>query len=293
MLRRTLDIVVLLLAVCLAAALCSFFTVYQPVLRVVFDALAAMIGFLLRIGSYWQLQGKAVLADFAHSAAALAAAMGIALLAGVPAGIFAGTRPNSLGAGLIRLVSYLGIMLPSFLLALCIMVIFVLGVLPLTGVRFILLTSQTTDFDPRRLIPIALTLSVRPLALFTSITASTVYEVLERDFIRTAHSKGLSRQQVLRRHTWPHVVPVVLSTIAPALLFAISSLPIVEFVFNWPGVGQELLFRIVASPAPDATNAALVSFLFASLGLTYLTVVLLTDRARRHFEPHHSSADRL
>ena len=83
------------------------------------------------------------------------------------------------------------------------------------------------------------------------------------------------------------------STIAPALLFAISSLPIIEFVFNWPGVGQELLFRIVASPAPDATNAALVSFLLASLGLTYLTVVLLTDRARRHFEPHHSSADRL
>ena len=291
MIRRSVDVLLRLLAVLLAAGLCSFLTIYQPVLRIVYDALATLGSFVLHPGPVWEAVGANVLADYRHSILALTAGMGIALLLGVPAGLLVGARPNSRLGSAVRLLSYMGTIMPSFLLALFSMIFFVLYLLPLTGIRFILLTSQTPGFDPRRLLPIALTLAARPLAFYTTVTAAAMREVLARDYIRTAYSKGLSRRQVLWRHAWPNVLPSVLDAIPPTLLFSVSSLPIIEFVFNWPGIGQELLFRVVASPAPNAQNAARVTFLLASLGLTYVLVSLLAESARRRIEPRHGMED--
>jgi peptide/nickel transport system permease protein len=290
LIRRSVDVVVSLLAVFLAAALCSFITIYQPVLRVVYDALASFSSFVMHAGRYWNTTGASVLNDYRHSLLALAAALGLAMLIGIPAGIVVGVWPASRLSTLIRVMSSLGTMTPSFLLALLLMIFFVLYVLPLTGIRFILLTSRTSDLDPRRLLPIALTLAARPLAYITLVTASAMQEVLRQDYIRTAYSKGLSRQVVLARHAWPNAVSAILATLPAMLLFSISSLPIVEFVFNWPGVGQELLFRVVASPAPNVANAALVSFLLASLGMTYVLIFLLVEAARERLEPYRRPA---
>jgi peptide/nickel transport system permease protein len=283
-------VVVSLLTVFLAAALCSFITIYQPVLRVLYDALASFFVFVTHVGRFWNTTGASVLDDYRHSLLALAAALGLAILVGIPAGVIAGVRPRSRLSTVIRVVSSLGTMTPSFLLAMLVMIFFVLYVLPLTGIRFILLTSQTSALDPRRLLPIALTLAARPLAHITLVTASIMQEVLRHDYIRTAYSKGLSRQQVLFRHAWPNTLSTILSTLPATLLFSISSLPIIEFVFNWPGVGQELLFRVVASPAPNAANAALVSFLLASLGITYVLVFLVVEFACEQLEPSRRQA---
>lgn len=291
MIRRSVDVVVSLLAVFLAAALCSFITIYQPVLRIVYDALASFVAFVAHVGRFWNTSGSSVLNDYRHSLLALAAALGLAILLGIPAGVIAGVRPNSRLSTLIRVMSALGTMTPSFLVAMLLMIFFVLYVLPLTGIRFILLTSRGSELDPRRLLPIALTLAARPLAHITLVTANIVQEVLRNDYIRTAYSKGLSRRQVLLRHAWPNTVSVILSALPVMLLFSLSSLPIIEFVFNWPGVGQELLFRVVASPAPNANNAALVSFLLASLGMTYVLVLLLVEVVRERLEPYRQQAE--
>lgn len=87
------------------------------------------------------------------------------------------------------------------------------------------------------------------------------------------------------QHVWPNVWPVALDGIPVALLFSISALPIVEFVFNWPGVGQQLLYGIVARPRPGVPAAAYVSFLLASIGITYVLVVLAVDSLRVHADP--------
>lgn len=292
MIRRTFDLVVSLLAVFVGAALCSFITIYQPVLRVVYDALASFGVFITQVGHFWSTAGPSVLNDYWHSVLALVTALGLALLVGIPAGIVAGVRPTSRMSTVIRLLSALGTMTPSFMLAMLLMIFFVLYVLPMTGIRFILLTSQTSELDPRRLLPIALTLAARPLAHITQVTANTMQEVLRRDYILTAYSKGLSRRQVLIRHAWPNTISAVLSAIPAMLLFSLSSLPIIEFVFNWPGVGQELLFRIVTSPAPNETNAALVSFLLTSLGVTYVLVFLLVEALRERLEPQRQAGGR-
>jgi peptide/nickel transport system permease protein len=281
------------LAVFLAAALCSFLTIYRPVLRIIYDSLAAYLAFLADLGSSWANVGPAVLDDYRASMIVLTAALLLALALGVPLGLVAGVSPSSPAGAAARLVSAAGSMTPAFLLAVLIMIFFVLVVLPATGVRFILISGDAPVIDPRRILPIALTLVARPLALVTATTAAAATEVLRADYMRTARSKGLSERRSLVRHALPNIAPTVVDTLPGALLAMLSSLPIVEFVFNWPGVGQELLYRIVAAQDGSARNAALVAFLLASLGITYLAVVALADIVRRACDPRVTELDDL
>jgi peptide/nickel transport system permease protein len=292
MIRRAAGIALRLAIVGLAAGLCSFLTIYRPVLRSIYDALEAYAGFLADLGAQWQVAAPFVIADYANSMLAVVAALLCAFALGLPAGVFAGARPASLAGAAVRLLSSLGTMTPTFMLALAVMVFFVLYVLPLTGVRFILLSSQESTLDPRRLLPVMLTLAARPLAYITSITAAATRDALAADYIRTARAKGLSGLQVLIRHALPNVAAMVAAAVPPMLLFTLGSLPIVEFLFNWPGVGQELLFRIVAAPQANVAGAAMVGFLLASLGSTYVIVLLLAGAAQRALDPRADMAAR-
>ena len=284
-LRRGGQVLLSLLAVIFAASLCSFVTINQPILRVIYDGVASFLDFLVHLGSFWSEVGGLVVSAYWHSLLVLALSIGVGLLVGVPIGFAAGLKPHWLTSKLLRFLSYVGTMAPSFLVALFIMIFFVLYVLPLTCIRFILLSSQSEAFDPRRLAPIALTLAVRPAAFFTSAIAAASRNAMSRDYVRTARSKGLSERLVVIRHIWPNVWPAALDGIPAALLFSVSSLPIVEFVFNWPGVGQQLLFGIVARPRPGIPAAAYVSFLLASIGATYVLVALAVENLHGRADP--------
>lgn len=285
MLRRAGEVALSLLAVIFAASLCSFATINQPILRVIYDGTASFLDFLIHLGGFWRDVEGLVVRAYWHSLLVLALSIGVGLLLGVPIGFMAGLKPHLLVSKLLRFLSYGGTLAPSFLVALTVMIFFVLYVLPLTGIRFILLSSQSEVFDPRRLAPIVLTLAVRPVAYFTGAIATASRDALSRDYVRTARSKGLGERWVTLRHIWPNVWPVALDGIPAALLFSISSLPIVEFVFNWPGLGQQLLFGIVARPRPGIPAAAYVSFLLASIGMTYVLVVLAVDTLRARADP--------
>jgi ABC-type dipeptide/oligopeptide/nickel transport system permease component len=291
-LRRGARVLLSLLAVIFATALCSFITINQPILRVMYDGVVGFVEFVFNLGRFWNDVAGLVVSAYWHSFLVVALALGLGLLFGVPVGFAVGIRPHMLTSKAMRLVSYLGTMAPSFLVALFIMIFFVLYVLPATGIRFILLSSQSEALDPRRLVPIAMTLAVRPLAYFTSAIAAASRDQAGRDYARTARSKGLTVRLVVFRHIWPNVLPVALDGIPVALLFSISALPIVEFVFNWPGVGQQLLYGIVARPRPGVPAAAYVSFLLASIGITYVLVVLAVDSLRARADPRLSGRTR-
>jgi peptide/nickel transport system permease protein len=283
--RRSGRVLLSLLAVIFATSLCSFVTINQPILRVIYDGVAGFLDFVLNLGRFWSAVNGLVFSAYWHSFLVVTLAIGLGLLIGVPIGFAVGIRPHLLTSKAMRFLSYLGTMAPSFLVALFIMIFFVLYVLPATGIRFILLSSQSEAFDPRRLVPIAMTLAVRPLAYFTSAIAAASRDAAARDYVRTARSKGLTERLVVLRHIWPNVWPVALDGIPVALLFSIGALPIVEFVFNWPGVGQQLLYGIVARPRAEIPAAAYVSFLLASIGISYILVVLVVDNLRTRADP--------
>jgi len=138
--------------------------------------------------------------------------------------------------------------------------------------------SQTRSLLPQWTLP-ALVLAARPLAHITRVTFVSMSETLGRDFIRTAHAKGLRPSVVFWRHALRNVGISVLTAIAVSLRFALGSLPVVEIFFEWPGVGYVMLNAIYRR------EARAVAALGLSLGITFLLLSLLLDLMYRWVDP--------
>ncbi len=199
---------------------------------------------------------------FANSAALLLIALGMAIVLGVPLGLFAALTQRKGGGSLALVISVLGISTPSFLLAMALWVVdiqvhntFNIKVLPTSGF----------GFDSHLIFP-ALVLAARPLAQVAQITYVSLADVLSTDYVRTARAKGLFRRLIYFRHAFRNLWIPILTTLGSSLRFSLASLPVVELFFDWPGVGSTLLEAI------QLGNAALVTDLIVSLGLFFLII---------------------
>ena len=121
-------------------------------------------------------------------------------------------------------------------------------------------------FDIRRLLAPALVLSVRPLAYMTQVTIGALQEVIYSDYVRTARAKGLLRRTVLLRHILRNVAVPALTSFNSSFYFSMSSLLIVEWLFNWGGIGSRLL------DAAADRDAEMASYMLVSVGITFLVI---------------------
>jgi dephospho-CoA kinase len=202
-----------------------------------------------------------------HSAGLLLLSMTAAAALGFPLGMAAARIRRGPASALIVLLSVVGASTPSFLFAMMLWVAniwvhrtFDVRVLPATGF----------GWDAHLIMPV-LVLAMRPLAQVAQITYVSVREALGQDYVRTAHSKGLTWRAVQNVHLLPNVLIPILNTLGASLRFSLASLPIVEVFFNWPGVGMRLLDAI------DLGTAPLVIDLILSLGMFFLIVNLLIE----------------
>jgi len=212
----------------------------------------------------------------------LIVAIGVATLVGVTAGGIAATRqysPLSLGTLTLTVV---GVSIPSFFLALLIQVADIKfyqrtgsGLFPVFGMAG---QQRTTALLPQVIAP-ALVLAARPLAHITRVTFTTISDVLNRDFIRTARAKGLPSRTVYWRHALRNAGVSILTALVISLRFALGSLPVVEIFFSWPGLGVMMLNGIFEH------NATLVVMPALILGGTFMIVTLLADTAYRFIDP--------
>jgi ABC-type dipeptide/oligopeptide/nickel transport system permease component len=131
----------------------------------------------------------------------------------------------------------------------------------------------------RHIILPALVLAARPIAQIYRVTYVTIGEVLGQDFVRTARSKGLRELLVMGRHVMRNAAIPILTTIGMSLRFSLSSLPVVEFFFGWPGVGFTLLKSI--SRQDDNLTVVLV----LCLGVLFIVVNLVLDAMYRVIDP--------
>jgi peptide/nickel transport system permease protein len=133
------------------------------------------------------------------------------------------------------------------------------------------------DFD-HMLLPV-LVLVARPLAYLTRSSFISVGRVMEEDFIRTAHSKGLRMMDVVNVHALRNVAVPVLTAVGVSLRFSLGVLPIVEFFFVWPGMGLRMLEAI------QLRQTVTVVTLAVALGFTFLAINLLLDVVYRIVDP--------
>jgi len=170
----------------------------------------------------------------------LAVSLALAVLIGLPLGIAAGLRRKTRFSGLLVFLSVLGISTPSYFAAM-LLIWSSVWLYRTTGADFI--PIHGFGWDAHLILP-ALVLAARPAANVMRLGYNALAEVLDADFVRTAHAKGLGPWIVLFRHVLRGAGVPLLTTIAVSLRFSLAILPIVEYIFNWSGIGEELLAAI-------------------------------------------------
>jgi ABC-type dipeptide/oligopeptide/nickel transport system permease component len=204
--------------------------------------------------------------------------LGISILLATVVGVGLGTiaaRARSDRSIWIILSTLIGVSIPSFFAA------FLLqwGVTALTrqlGRR--ILPVGGFGWDNHLILPM-LVLAARPIAQITRITYVSLQSALQEDYVRTARSKGLYRYQIIAVHVIRNAAIPILTTIGISLRFSLSSLPLVEYYFGWPGVGAALLKGIARQDINLTVGLALC------LGVLFILVNLLLELSYRLIDP--------
>ena len=190
------------------------------------------------------------------------ASTALALLVGVPCGVMAAFRRNSVADYLIMLGASLGQSVAGFWLGLVLIMLLSvqLGLLPVSGRGTL-----------AQLVLPALTLSTWLMALLARLTRSSMLEVLRSDYITTAYAKGLATRAVVLRHALKNALIPIVTVLGVSLSYQMGGAVVVETVFSWPGLGTLTFDSVLRRDYP----VVLVTVLF--VGLVFVGVNLLID----------------
>ena len=165
-------------------------------------------------------------------------------------GLFAGANRGGFADKLSRVLAVIGISVPDFLIGIALLNLFAyrLGWLP-TGQR--VSPGQVTFWDrfPHLVLPIA-TLTIAMLAVLIRYTRNSVLDTLNKDFIKTARSKGIPEWKVLWSHVFRNSLGPVMVILAFRLPLLVGGSVLVESVFQWPGIGSTIVAAVSASDYP-------------------------------------------
>ncbi|WVT75704.1 ABC transporter permease (plasmid) [Sinorhizobium chiapasense] len=183
------------------------------------------------------------------------AAMVFAIVVGVPLGFLAALRPGSILDTVTMVGAVSGLSMPQFWLGLLMMYLFALQLnwLPSFGYG---------DGSLQNLILPAVTLGVTPLALLARTTRAGVLDVLNADFIRTAHSKGMSEVKVVRWHVARNALVLIVTTVGLQFGSLIGQAVVIEKLFAWPGIGSLLVDSVAIRDIPVVQGTILVIVLW-------------------------------
>jgi peptide/nickel transport system permease protein len=222
------------------------------------------------------LDGKLLLEAYVNSMGLLLVALATAGLIGLCiGGVAALTKRPGLVQPLLVL-TIVGISVPSFLAG----VLLRLGelkYLAVFGQRLVSMAGFGWDFQ-HMLMPV-MVLAARPVAYVTRAVYVSLSQIMERDFVRTAFAKGLPTRRIVGEHALRNIAVPILTALGVSVRFSLSTLPIVEVFFVWPGMGVRLLQAI------DARQTDVVVALALALGATFLAINLALDVAYRLVDP--------
>lgn len=189
-------------------------------------------------------------------------ALVFALLISLPLGIMAAINRNSPWDNGAMAVSLLGVSIPNFLMGPLLILLFsmYLGWLPVSG----------RDGIESVILP-AFTLGTAMAAILSRMVRSTLLEVINEDYIRTARAKGLSKIRVIVFHALPNTMLPIMTLLGMQLGALLAGAVITEIVFSWPGIGQLTIEAINTRDYPLVQSCILL------ISITYVVVNAGTD----------------
>jgi len=168
-------------------------------------------------------------------------ALVFALLISVPLGTFAALHHNRRADAITRMVALLGQSVPSFWLAIVLILVF--------AVYLHWLPSSGGDTLQSLVLP-GFTIGAASAAMLARLLRSSLIEVLGHDYIRTAYAKGLTRRATLVRHALKNAAIPFLSFLALQFVFVLSNAVVVESIFAYPGMGRLAVEAIATRDVP-------------------------------------------
>lgn len=198
------------------------------------------------------------------------AAMGIALMIALPLGIVAAVKRQTWMDHTSLLFSLLGLSIPNFWLGPLLIIVFSieLGWFPVSGRGGL-----------GHLILPSITLGTAMAAVLTRITRSSLLEVIQEDYIKTARGKGLSEWSVWLKHALRNSLLSVITIVGLQFGSLLAGAIITETIFTWPGLGRLTIHAIQTRDYPLAQGCIML------ISVSYLVVNLATDLLYKFADP--------
>jgi peptide/nickel transport system permease protein len=244
---------------------------------------------------------SSVLGDkFVNTAILTVAAMVIAIVVGITVGILSAVRPNSLLDYIAMTGALIGVSTPVFWLGMMLYIIFISKLHLISGEGFIdssmfakipvgigslkfsipyfyqVFRVSIGDgtwkiiipyFNEKLVLP-ALTLGTIPMAIIARMTRSSMLEVMNLDYIRTARAKGLTEFRVITKHALKNALIPIITVIGTQFAYLLAGAVLTETVFAWPGLGSVVVEAIRQRDFPIVMGAVMLfAFVFVIVNL--------------------------
>ncbi len=201
---------------------------------------------------------------------------------GIPAGVMAAARRGRPGGRAIITAAQAGVAVPNFWLAILLVLIFAVGIRWFSAGGFPgwdagLLPGLKALFLP------SIALALPQAAILTQIMRTSMLDVMDNDYVRTARAKGLSQTQVLRRHALRNALIPVLTILGLQFGFLLAGSIIVENVFYLPGLGR-LVFQSIVQRDLIVVKSIVIVLVFAVIATAFfidLAYGIVDPRLRR------------
>ena len=182
-----------------------------------------------------------------------------AMLVGVPLGIISAYKPNSVWDHISTFISFIGASVPNFFLSL--LLIYVLAVklkwFPTSVMQSSGMSGNLLDLLHHLALP-AFVCGIQPIGNYIKQTRSSVLEVLNEEYIKTARSKGLTNVVIVLKHAFRNALIPIVTTISLSIPFLIGGAVVTEQIFAWPGIGSLMITAITSRDYPVIMGVAVL-----------------------------------
>lgn len=213
---------------------------------------------------------KEIESRFPYTVSLALIAMLFSIVISFPLGVFAAVKQNTWFDSLSMFVALIGVSIPQFWLGMLLLLTLSLGLgwFPTAGA-----TQWHSIVLP------AISLGFGSMAGMARTTRSSMLEVIRQDFIRTARSKGISKQRVITKHAIPNALIPSLTVVGIQLGNLLAGSVVVETVFSWPGIGRLMIQSILSNDYPVVLGCMVLYTICFSL------INLLIDIAYAFVDP--------
>jgi peptide/nickel transport system permease protein len=202
----------------------------------------------------------------------------LAVTIAIPAGVISAVRANSPLDRMLMVVSISGVAIPSFFFGILLILLFavILGWLPSGG--YVDIGVDPIEHFKYMILP-TLTLGFSAAGLLARLVRSTMLDVLNEDYVRTAYSKGLEERRVVVAHAFRNALIPVLTIVGVTFAGMLGGAVVIENVFNIPGLGRLLVQSVVRRDIPVVQGAVM------TVAAIEVLIMLLVDLLYVYIDP--------